>query len=153
MKATEQKLQKALGISSDTYAEMMYEYGCAYLEQRKENLITDCKCKEDQAEKFTAIFRNSTIWWNWWRREWQAVDRLFLRLNEHRMEDYRIMQECHTKIPPLDEVDLILDNHVIIKDLSKAALLLTEKKMPYNDDSKSILYTGRDKKVFPRQWI
>lgn len=154
MKTTEKNVCKALKIGSNTYSEMMYECGCAYLEERKKNLINDTGCKEENAEKYTAIFRNSKIWWNWWRREWEAVDRKFLRLQNQKLSHYEIMQEGRIKIPPSDDVDLILDNYLIVKELSETALLITtDKQILNNDDSKSILHSRRDKKVFPRQRI
>lgn len=148
MKATEQNICKALKISSDTYSEMMYEYGCAYLSDKEEAMIRDSGCVASQAKKFTNVFLHSKIWWNWWRREWQVVDRKFLRLEAHNMTDYKILQEGHAKIPPLEEVDMILDNHVILQDLSKAALILTDKQILNNDDSKSVLHPGRNQKIF-----
>lgn len=148
MKATAAKLQKALGISSDTYAEMMYEYGCAYLAEKEEAMIRDSGCIAEQAKKFNSVFLHSKIWWLWWKREWQVVDRLFLRLQNHCLSDYETLQKGHAKIPPLEEVDMILDNHMIVKDLSKAALILTDKQILNNDDSKSVLHPGRNQKIF-----
>jgi len=153
MEATEHKIRKALGISSDTYSEMMYEYGCAYLADRKRNLIKDSGCKEDQAEKHMNIFLYSRIWWNWWHREWRVVDRLFLRLQNHTLKDYKTMQSERFKAPSEKEMNLMLDNYFITKDLSKVALVLTDKQMPYNDDTKNILHTGRNKKILPIQWL
>ncbi|RKE02337.1 hypothetical protein [Marinifilum flexuosum] len=150
MASTENKICKALGISSDTYNEMMYEYGCAYLAKRTQQMIQDSGCIEEQAQKFTNVFRHSKIWWNWWRREWQVVDRKFLRLPKHSMEAYTILQEGAKKIPSQTEVDFVMDNHVITMDLVEDALtILTNKQTTKNDDTKSIFYARRDKKVLP----
>lgn len=144
MATTELKICKALGISSDTYNEMMYEFGCAYLANKAQKMIQDSGCIEEQARKFTNVFLTSKIWWNWWRREWRAVDRKFLRLPYRTIENYMILQEGYEKIPNSNEVDFMMDNYVIIKDLTKEALIQTSKLEFNNDDTKSVLYTRRD---------
>ena len=118
MQKTENKIRKVLNISSDAYHEMVYEHGCAYLEARKKNLVKDTGCKEEQAEKYTNIYLYSRIWWKWWLREWQAVDRIFLRLECCSAADYITWQENRLKVPHESDIDLILDNYLITKELT-----------------------------------
>jgi len=119
MTSTEFKICNKLNITADYYINMMYELGCTYLEEKTNNL-TDVGMSLDEAKHHTNPFLFSRIWWNWWMREWMAVDRAFLRQESKSVNDYVDTQSLRIKVPPIDMVNMIISSVKTVKQYSNS---------------------------------
>jgi hypothetical protein len=85
---TEDMIISRIGISPELYAELMFDSGCFWLEELKNDVMQRFPENTDRLEKMFYQVERHPLFWRWWTLEWQAADRAFLRSTEKSKHSY-----------------------------------------------------------------
>jgi hypothetical protein len=89
---TEIQITERLGITSEVYAELMYDTGCRWLDKLQAEVTMQFPGREQRiTEMFAGILRNQ-LFWRWWTLEWQATDRAYLNNRDQSRRRYFMRQ-------------------------------------------------------------